>query len=303
MKIALIVLCQNEQAHISRLLNNCKEVVHESYIIDSGSTDLTVDIALAAGATVLHHPFVNYAQQFQWALDNIKTDCEWIMRLDADELLEPELVEEIKAKLPALPSDVVGVNLKRRHIFMGRWIRYGGRYPLTLLRIWRQGQGRIENRWMDEHMVVWGGRTVTFDHDFSDHNLGDLSFFIDKHNKYATREAVDRLNDEFHLFPRDEAVSEGGSSLQARRKRFVKERLYNRLPFAVGPLCYFLWRYVVQLGFLDGREGLIYHFLQGFWYQFLVEAKLVELRRAIAPLSDPVEIKIKLARLTKLYIQ
>ena len=296
MQIAVIVLCQNEATHLTRLLKNCAEFASEIYIIDSGSTDLTIEVARAAGAIVLQHSFVNYAQQFQWALDTIKTDCEWIMRLDADEVIEHSLIEEIKIKIPTLSSNIVGVNLKRKHIFMGRWICHGGRYPLTLLRIWRRGCGRIENRWMDEHMVVWGGSTVTFENDFADHNLGDLTFFINKHNKYATREAIDRLADDSDLFARDEAVSAGASSWQARMKRLMKVRFYNRLPFGAGPVYYFLWRYIVQRGFLDGPEGLIYHVLQGFWYRFLVEAKLLELRRAVSHLRDPAAIKVELAK-------
>lgn len=300
--LAVIILTYNEARHIERAIASLEGVATEIIVIDSFSTDRTVDLARSLGVTVLQHAFVTQAQQFQWALDNAPMIAEWIMRLDADEVLGPELVEEMSAKLPALPADIVGINLKRRHIFMGRWIRHGGRYPLTLLRIWRRGYGRVENRWMDEHIVVWGGRTVTFDNDFADHSLTDLTFFTEKHNKYATREAIDRLNEECGLFACDGAVSAGASSAQARMKRFAKDRFYNRLPFGVGPLSYFLWRYFAQAGFLDGREGLIYHFLQGFWYRFLVEAKVLELRRAVARLHDPAEIKTELARLTGLTI-
>ncbi len=300
--LAVVILTYNEARHIERAIASVEGVATEIIVIDSFSTDRTVDLARSLGVTVLQHAFVTQAQQFQWALHNAPITADWVMRLDADEVPSPELVEEISAKLTGLPAEVVGINLKRRHIFMGRWIRHGGRYPLTLLRIWRRGHGRIENRWMDEHIVVSGGRTVTFDNDFADHSLTDLTFFTDKHNKYATREAIDRLNEEFGLFARDDAVSAGASSAQARMKRFVKDRLYNRLAFGVGPLCYFLWRYFMQAGFLDGQEGLVYHFLQGFWYRFLVEAKMLELRRAVARLHDAAEIKTELGRLTGLAI-
>lgn len=300
--LAVVILTYNEARHIERAIASVEGVATEIIVINSFSTDRTVDLARSLGVTVLQHAFVTQAQQFQWALHNAPITADWVMRLDADEVPSPELVEEISAKLTGLPAEVVGINLKRRHIFMGRWIRHGGRYPLTLLRIWRRGHGRIENRWMDEHIVVSGGRTVTFDNDFADHSLTDLTFFTDKHNKYATREAIDRLNEEFGLFARDDAVSAGASSAQARMKRFVKDRLYNRLAFGVGPLCYFLWRYFMQAGFLDGQEGLVYHFLQGFWYRFLVEAKMLELRRAVARLHDAAEIKTELGRLTGLAI-
>ena len=302
--LAVIILTRNEERHIERALGNVADVAREIFVVDSYSTDRTVALAQEnPRATVLQHEFINHSDQFQWALDTIKTDCAWIMRLDADEMLDAALLDEIETKLPTLPSEVVGVALKRKHIFMGRWIRYGGRYPIVLLRIWRRGTGRIENRWMDEHIVVSGGRTITFHSDFSDVNLNDLTSFTAKHNDYATREAIERLNDEFGLFARDRAVSVGAGGRQARVKRITKLRLYNRLPFGVGPVFYFIWRYFALLGFLDGREGFIYHFLQGFWYRLLVEAKTHELRRAVSRLRHISEIKAELAQLTDLHIQ
>jgi glycosyltransferase involved in cell wall biosynthesis len=301
--LSFIILGYNEQIHIERAIRSVTPIAAQIFVVDSFSSDSTLEIAGDRGAHVVQHQFVNYAQQFQWALDHLPIETEWVMRLDADETLTPELIEEIKQRLPQLPSEVTGVNLNRRHVFMDRWIRHGGRYPLTLLRIWRRGAAKIEQRWMDEHMVLLQGRAVSLEHDFCDHNLKDLAFFTDKHNKYATREAIDRLNAEFGLIPRDEAVAEGASSLQARLKRLVKERVYNRLPFGVGPLAYFLWRYIFQLGFLDGREGLIYHFLQGFWYRFLVEVRVLELRRIVAHLESKEAIKAELARLTGLSLE
>ena len=164
--IAVIILTRNECAHLERLLSNLKLLGCQIYVVDSFSTDATVALAQAGGAVVKQHAFVNYAQQFQWALDNLPIETEWVMRLDADELLTSELIVEIGQKLSKLPLDVTGINLKRRHIFMGQWIRHGGRYPLVLLRIWRKGAAKIEQRWMDEHMVLLRGHSVTFDRDF-----------------------------------------------------------------------------------------------------------------------------------------
>jgi len=296
--LTVIILTHNESSHIARALASVSDIAVKIFVIDSGSNDNTIGIARGLGAVVLHHPFVNYANQFQWALDNAPITTNWIMRLDADEIIEPDLVEEISEKLPKLSTDVVGINLNRKHIFMGNWVRHGGRYPLRLLRIWRHQHGRIENRWMDEHMVVWGGRTVTFNGGFADHNINDLSFFTDKHNKYATREAIDVLNQRLGLFARDEALNTESASFQASFKRWAKERVYNRLPFTLSASLYFLWRYIFQLGFLDGRSGLVYHFLQGYWYRFLVGAKLMELERAIAHLNDKAAIRAELSRLT-----
>lgn len=298
--LTTIILTYNEELHIGRAISSVASLGGQVIVVDSFSTDRTVEIAAGLGALVLQNPFHNQAQQFQWALDHAPIKGDWILRLDADEVIEPDLAARISAELPALPADVSGVNLKRKHVFMGRFIRHGGRWPLVLLRLFRRGQGRIEQRWMDEHIVVEGGRTVTFEGGFADVNLYDLTFFTDKHNKYATREAVDVLNRRYGLFATDEALSAKSASLQASVKRGVKEKVYNRLPFWAGPLGYFLYRYVAQLGFLDGREGLIYHFLQGFWYRFLVGAKVVEFDRALAPLPDAAARRERLAALTSL---
>jgi glycosyltransferase involved in cell wall biosynthesis len=303
MSLAVVILTYNEEIHLARALRSIEAFADQVFVIDSFSADKTAEIARAHGAVVLQNRFVNYARQFQWALDNAPITAEWVMRLDADEVVEPDLAAKIPGELRSLPADVVGINLKRKHIFLGRWIRHGGRYPLVLLRIWRRGNGRIEDRWMDEHMIVWGGRTVTLDGGFADHNLNDLTFFTDKHNKYATREAIDVLNRRLNLFPLDTALSNQNSSRQASIKRFLKESLYNRIPFQLSAAAYFAYRYFIQLGFLDGTEGLIYHFLQGLWYRFLVGAKVLELRRAIVDLSDRDQIKSELSRLTGLKIE
>ena len=296
--LAVVILTHNESKHIRRALASVESIASEVFVIDSGSTDDTVRIAESLNATTLYHPFINQAKQFQWALDNAPIFSEWVLRLDADEVIEPDLADEIRKKLPLQPSEVAGIVLKRKHIFMNRWVRHGGRYPLMMLRIFRRGKGHIEDRWMDEHIVITDGRTVTFDGGFADHNLNQLTYFVDKHNKYATREAIDVLNHRLGLFAKDESLTSESASMQTSFKRWAKERVYNRLPFTLSSTLYFFWRYIFQLGFLDGRSGLVYHFLQGYWYRFLVGAKLMELERGIAHLSDKQAILEELTRLT-----
>jgi hypothetical protein len=150
---------------------------------------------------------------------------------------------------------------------------------------------------MDEHMALLHGRAVTFEHDFSDHNLSDLTAFVAKHNAYATREAIDVALERYRLRASDGRL-QAGAPAQAARKRWLKQRLYNRLPLWLGPLLYFLYRYVVRFGWLDGPEGLIYHFLQGFWYRFLVGAKLFEFERELKTLDGAEARLAALARLT-----
>lgn len=297
--IAVIILAYNEAIHLPRALNHIRDFAREIFVIDSFSTDNSVELAKAGGAQVLQHPFQNYARQFEWALENAPVSSEWVMRLDADEIIEADLASEIATVLPTLPPDVTGVNLNRKTIFQGRFIRWGGRFPLTLLRIWRRGKARIEDRWMDEHMYLTDGRTVTFHGGFADHNLYDLTFFTAKHNSYASREALDVLNQRLHLFEPQLALTSESTAKQAKIKRFLKESVYNRLPFEISATLFFLYRYVIQLGFLDGRRGLIYHVLQGFWYRFLVGAKLRELEHAVKCASSDEEIHSEIERLTR----
>ncbi|MEW6454518.1 MAG: glycosyltransferase family 2 protein [Pseudomonadota bacterium] len=300
--LSVIILTYNEEIHIARAIDSVAGIADQIVVVDSFSTDRTVEIAKELGATVLRRKFDNQARQFQWALDTAAISGAWVMRLDADEVIEPDLAAEIKAGLPSLPPGVTGINLKRKHIFMGRWIRHGDRYPVTLLRIWRRGMASVEERWMDEHVVLSSGRAVTFEGGFADHNLHDLSHFIDKHNRYATREAVEVLNQRHGLFAAAPGV-ETDTWSQAGLKRNVKLRFYNRLPFALAALSYFLYRYVIRGGFLDGREGLIYHGLQGGWYRFLVGAKVIELERAIAGCNDRGEALKRLAAATGLTLE
>ena len=295
--ISVIILTYNEEKHIERCIKSIKKYSDNIYIIDSYSTDNTIAISKSFNSTILQNEFINQSKQFAWALDNIDFKTEWILRIDADEYLEENLIIEIKNKLPNINKDIVGINLKRKHMFMDKWIKFGGRYPLILLRLWRNGHGYIEDRWMDEHIMVEGGKTITLKNSFCDHNLNNLSFFINKHDWYAGREVVDILLDNLKIRNDNKKLSTKNTSFNVSLKRFFKESFYNKLPIGLGPLLYFLYRYIFLLGFLDGKAGLIYHFLQGFWYRFLVESKLVEYKKVIKGLDNNDEIIKKLSEL------
>lgn len=300
--ISIIILTFNEELHIERCIKNLLPIAHQIFIIDSFSTDKTVQISESLGATVFQRPWKNYADQFQWGLDNCPIKTGWVMRMDADEYLEPPLIEEIISKFPALSTDINGIFLKRKHQFMGRWIQHGDRYPLVLLRIWKSGQAHIENRWMDEHVVLDTGKAVVFDGDFVDDNLNTAEWFIEKHNRYASREMVDIINHKYQLFARDESIDESQTG-QAKIKRFIKESLYNKLPLFVRPTLYFFYRYILRLGFLDGLEGFAYHFMQGFWYRCLVDLKCLEAERALVGTNSKEEKIKRLVKLTGLKLE
>jgi len=297
--LSVIILTYNEELHIERCIKNAALFAKHIFIVDSLSTDNTAAIAERFGVKVFTNPFVNQAIQFQWGLDNCPIDTEWVMRIDADEYIEPPLIDEVLQKLPSLEPSITGVCLKRKHHFLGRWIKHGDRYPLVLLRIWRSGSAHIEQRWMDEHIVLDSGVSVTFDGDFVDDNLHNVGWFIDKHNKYASREMIEIINQKYRLFKGDESIVHS-DAFQARIKRFIKEKIYNQLPIFVRPVLYFIYRYFLRLGFLDGKEGFAYHFMQGFWYRCLVDLKVLEAERALKGEKSKKEIIDRLSKLTGL---
>jgi len=297
--LSVIILTYNEELHIGRCINNLSSIVKTVYVVDSFSTDKTVQIAEKLGAKVYQNPFINQSIQFQWALNNCPIGTSWVMRMDADEYLEAPLIEEIKEKLNDLPESINGINLKRKHFFLGRWIKNGDRYPLILLRIWRKDKAHIEQRWMDEHIVLHEGKTVLFEGNFVDDNLNSVSWFIDKHNKYASREMIEILNQKYQLFTGDDSICHSGSD-QAKIKRFIKNKIYNCLPIFSRPTLYFLYRYFIRLGFLDGKEGFAYHFMQGFWYRCLVDLKVFEAEKVIKGSTKKEEVIFRLSKLTGL---
>ena len=137
--MTVIILTYNEEIHIERCITRIAPLVERIIVVDSFSTDATVEIARRVGAQVHQRAFKNQAEQFQWALDTIKIDSAWTLRLDADEYLEDALIAELRAELATLPATVTGLRIKRKVYFRGRWIRWGGYYPTVLLRIWRSG--------------------------------------------------------------------------------------------------------------------------------------------------------------------
>lgn len=273
MTLTVVILTKNEERHIQRALASVASIADRCVVVDSGSTDDTVGRAQAMGAEVLTHSFVNQARQFNWALDELPEGTGWVFRLDADEVVSDALAAEISERLPGLPDDVAGLTMPRRIAFLGRPIRYGGLFPVHILRLFRHGRGRSEDRWMDEHITV-DGRVAALQGEMLDDNLNPLGWWIDKHNRYASREVLEVLMAE----SRGGVVAASGMGRQTGTKRWLKERVYARLPGGFRAFAYFSYRYVIRLGFLDGKEGAAFHILQGFWYRYLVDMKLHEVK-------------------------
>ncbi len=267
----VIILTHQEELNLPHALRSLKGLDCEVFVVDSGSTDRTVQIARAFGARVVEHAFESQARQLNWALDTLPLTASWTLRLDADERLTDDLAAEIGRVILRAPAEIAGYLIKRRVYFWGRWIRFGGYYPTWLLRLWRTGMARSEELWMDEHMVVTGGSIGRLNHDFIDENHKGLTFWIDKHNRYSDREIMSN-----NASSGENKRRRVGSAVA--RKRFFKTAIYGRSPLLLRAIAYWFLRYFILLGFLDGRAGFVFHFLQGFWYRLIVDAKIYERR-------------------------
>ena len=258
--ITVIILIGQEKIHLKRCIEKLAPLEpRQIFLVESQPDDGGVAIAKEAAAQFglrLETRFNKYpgnqAEQFNWALDNLTVESPWILRLDADEYLTAELIEEIKLKMSTLPGDVDGVILKRRHYFAGGWAKRGT-YPVRILRVFRTGKGRYApNQLMDERIEV-PGRVVEFEKDFVDHSLISMDDWRAKHRDYAQREARQMIAGQFH----------------DRRKI-----AYYNLPRYVRAVMYFCGRYFLRGGFLDGKAGWMWNFWQGFWYRWIVDREI-----------------------------
>lgn len=276
--IAAIILTKNEERHIVRCLESLKCICDDIVVVDCFSDDRTVELAVEYGARVIRHSWKNYATQFNYGIYECGIHADWIWRIDADEFLEEGLGEAVRNLVETCADNVNGIYVRKRIDFMGKPLLHGGWYPSYHLKVFRRGHGDCENRWMDEHIRLFDGKAVTVEEGCQvDANLNDLTWWTEKHNGYATREMADMLMMEYGLDDTAEEVVPKLFGTEEQRKRWLKLR-YIHFPLFLRPFLNFFLRYIVKGGFLDGKEGFIWHVLQGFWYRMLVDAKIYELK-------------------------
>lgn len=312
--ITVIILTYNEELHIRRCLENCIKFSKKIYIVDSPSNDRTADIVSSfksqvSGETsielVVHKYPGNQAEQFNWAIDNLQIDTEWVLRLDADEYLTPELITEMSEKLPTLPQETSAVVLPLGRAFMGRILKHGIVNGISMIRLFRRGKARYEARVMDEHLQVLEGDTVTFVHKFVDDNRLPLSKFKEKHRNYARREAAIQLLQ--GAYPqslpkgKEERTSANGQLAEVVQAKRAQKDKYAKMPLFLRAVAYFCYRYFFKLGFLDGKEGFYWDFYQGLWYRWLVDKNILECKRACG--KDKEKIKKYISRNWKISIK
>lgn len=271
--LTTIILTYNEEKNIEECIHSILPISNRIIVIDSFSTDQTINIAKSLGAEIYSRKFSSQSDQFRYALENINISSKWIMKFDADE----RLTEESRNELDELcnnnmDSDINGIVLRFEVNFLGKKLKHGGIYPFRKLVVFKNGMGKIEKKVMDEHIVITKGKSVFAKYDSLHQDYKDLTTWIDKHNKYSNREVIDYFNRE---------ITNSDTDLldkKSKVKRKMKYSLYYKLPIGIRARLYYVYRYYILLGFLDGQEGKIYAFLQAYWYRYLVDAKIYEKR-------------------------
>jgi glycosyltransferase involved in cell wall biosynthesis len=277
--VTVIVLTFNENRNLPACLASVAPWARRVVVVDSGSTDGTVDIAKGFGADVIVHPFETHSRQWMFALQSTGVSTDWVLALDADQRVSSELRDSITAFVASgAAAGTVGAYVRRRQIFRGRWIRHGGYYGKHLLKLFRPGAVMVDPSDLVDHHFRAAGPTTRLRGDLIEDNLNeaDISVWIAKHNRYAALQAMEEVSRARRRAPAPVAAWPCATP-DARTDRL--KDIWRRLPLFVRPFVYFTYRYVLRLGFLDGKEGFIFHFLHAYWYRLLVDIKIDELRR------------------------
>lgn len=277
-KISIIILTFNEEANIKSCLESVRDLSDDIFIVDSYSTDKTLEIAREYSAKIYQNAWVNWAHQRNWALDNLPLAYEWVLFLDADERLTDELRKEIAHTLERPDAGMAGYLIKRNYIFMGRWLKHGGYQSDYILRLVKKDKTRSVCSGAREYMTL-EGETGRLRGQMIHEDQKDLGVWIDKQNKLALMEAKELLRIEGNKGLTNQSILYNLGKMERFSRIWLREKVWIKIPLLLRPFFYFFYRYVVQLGFLDGKEGFIYFFLHGLWYHMLIDAKYLELKR------------------------
>tara|TARA_B100000686_G_C16623441_1_gene880489 strand:+ start:138 stop:977 length:840 start_codon:yes stop_codon:yes gene_type:complete len=269
--LTVIVLTHNEELNIEECLRSLVPLKCRIVVVDSGSSDKTLEIVQNHKVEIYNHEFNNYGDQRNWAQQNTGIETDWVLHIDADERLNKLLCENIiNVLMDNSNSEIDGYLISRRTIFMGKFIRYGGHYPVYHNRMFRIAKGMCETRLYDQHFIV-DGIVEKLSGDIID-VTDDLDDWFNRHMKWAEMEAEQILGNN----KKNKLVQSKLGGTPIERRRWMKNNLYYKMPLFLRCLIYFGYRYFVRLGVLDGYKGLIFHFLHGFWYRFKVDTCILK---------------------------
>lgn len=275
--VSVIVLTHNEELNIEACLSTIVDWAAEVFVVDSGSTDETLRLAAKYPVCTFQHPFENYSAQRNWAQASLPLTQEWVFHIDADERVSPELTSQlVKLFNSGMHELFSGLMVRRRIEFLGRHITHGGIYPTYHSRLFRKDKGHCENRAYDQHFLI-EGHVGRLEADLIEVTASSLSSWTARHNRWAQMEASHLLNTSGTTETGMITGKIDGSPIE--RRRWLRSGVFERSPIFLRALVYFMFRYLLRMGFLDGVPGLIYHVLHGFWFRFYTDACLYELRR------------------------
>ncbi len=272
--IEIIIPTKNEAVNLPHALASVMEWADKVWVVDSESTDETCAIAKEAGAKVVVQPWLGYAKQKNWAIDNLEITSDWVFILDADEAILPELRDELLevASQPAGKVEQSAFNINRYFIFLGKRIRHCGYYPSWNVRFFKRGKARYEEREVHEHMVVDGEIGKLKGH-MEHWDRRGLEEYMAKHNKYSTLEAKEILR---QSTTEDSTIDAKFFGNAQQRRRWIKRHVYPKLPLRW--VFRFFWMYILKLGFLDGITGFRFClFISS--YELLISLKTIELNK------------------------
>lgn len=273
--LTVIVITYQEEKNIAACLESIFPVTKNVFVVDSFSTDKTQSILKQYDVKFCEYEFISYKDKREWAQNNNPFDTEWVFHIDADERFTPELQRWLLTAFEVESTMTDGFMFSRKTLFMDKWIRFGDHYPNFHLNLFKSSQGYVEEKAYDNHFVVRSGATrIIKGADIINIVADSIDTMIKSHNKYASVEA-----DEIISGIKAGEIRPNLFGNPIERKRWLKVKVFESTPLFVRAFAYFIYRYVFRLGFLDGREGLIFHVLQGFWFRFLVDAKVYERRK------------------------
>lgn len=276
--ISAVVLAFNEERNIRSTLRSLCGWCEEIIVVDSGSSDKTVAIAEEMGCKVIVHEYVDHSTQWQWVISEVGLKCEWLLLVDSDFIFSETLKKKMSDAV-AVDCGVVGYFVKHRYVFRGRPIRFGGTKKWWL-RLVKTRHARLdESELVDFRLLVDGPTGKLNGYVYEDNvNEYDIDFWIDKHQKFSTRMAIEEILRRRRRIGWTVPGKITGD--QDQRLMWLKQRWYG-MPLHVRPFVYFAYRFVVRLGFVDGWNGFVFHFLQAFWFRMIVDEKMAKLENDI----------------------
>ncbi len=275
--LSIFIPTFNEEIHIERAITSAKRITNNIFVVDSYSNDKTVKISKDLGTQIFQYKWEedsNWAKKFNWIFENVPFPTDWIMRLDADEYLTEKFITKMNEIFPSIDKSVTAISINRREYFMRRWMKHGGVYPKSMVRIIKKGKAFYEARWIDEHVEIKEGEILYLNCDICDDKIITLTQWISNHNNHSLKESIMLIDQEIGLFDNNDTHKNLDKKSLAKRK---KKNIYAKLPLFWRAWAFFFYRYFIKMAFLDGKEGFLYTFLQVLWYRTIADAKVAEI--------------------------